>query len=147
MPQEQKRDNMRAVKQMITLFCDQHLTEEYSAYAHKLCDALEQSDDNFIGRGKNEIRAASIIHVIARLNLLYEKNNEDYLVFEDLCRFFNTAKSAVISKSAWIQETLKIRIGQEEYCREEISDTFSFFETSEGFMIPKGMLGRDGIVK
>jgi len=147
MPQDRENDRMKAIKQMITAFCDQHLTEEYSAYAHKLCDALEQSGDDSIWREKIEIWAASIIHVIARLNLLYEKNNEDYLVFEDLCEFFNAEKSTVISKSARIQKILKIRIGQEGYCRKEISDTFSFFETSEGFMIPKGMLCNDVAVE
>jgi hypothetical protein len=68
-------------------FCEQRLNNEYAGFAHKLCDKIVRKRNLDITRGSNEIWAASIIFVIARLNFLFDTENENYLTSDEICDF------------------------------------------------------------
>ena len=74
-----------------------------------------------ITRGKKEIWSASIIHTIARLNFLFDKQNENYITADTICDFFDTKKTTVGNKATQIEKECKLRMGAEGYCSKEIS--------------------------
>lgn len=140
-----KKQRLVQIKEMLRHFCDRFLTDEYADYALKLCDALGRKRTIDITRGRKEIWGASIIHVIARLNFLFDKSNENYITADTICDYFQTKKSTVGNKATQIAKACDLTFGAEDYCREEITDLFTFYQTPEGFIIPKSMV-RDGEV-
>lgn len=62
---------------------------------------------------KKDIWAASIIYVIARLNFLFDKENDYYITSDTICNFFKTKKSTVGNKATEIQKICKLGLGAE----------------------------------
>ncbi|MBW1911477.1 MAG: hypothetical protein JRJ11_18370, partial [Deltaproteobacteria bacterium] len=89
---------------------------------------------------KKEIWAASIIYVIARLNFLFDSENELFLSADTICDFFGTKKSTVGNKATQIEKACSLGIGAEGFCSPEISDSVTLVELSNGLIIPKSML-------
>ena len=89
-----------------------------------------------IQRGRIEIWASAIVHVIARVNFLFDPENEISITANDVCKFFGTKKTTVSSKAGLIQKECDIYFGNKEYCTPEISDMFRIYETKEGFLVP-----------
>lgn len=131
---------------MLHGFCEKYLNEELESYAVKLCEKLGRKRKINILLGKKEIWAASIIYVIARLNFLFDKANENYLTADTICSFYNTRKSTVGNKATQIEKACNLSIGAEGYCSKEITDSFSFYRTPEGFILPKYMIDDREIV-
>ena len=129
------------VKEMIRSFCAKHLNEEMEGYALKLCDELGRKRKLSMTRGKKEIWAASIVYAIARLNFLFDKENENYITADTICDFFEAKKSTVGNKATQIENACSLRLGAEGYCSKHITDSFSFVQTPDGFIFPKSMLG------
>ncbi|NQT57232.1 MAG: hypothetical protein HQ551_13500 [Desulfobacteraceae bacterium] len=139
-----KNDKMlitNAIKEMIHRFCVKYLNEELEGYALKLCNSIGRIRKLTITRGKKEIWAASILYAIARLNFLFDKENEYCITADTLCDFFNTKRSTVGNKATQIEKACKLKLGAEGYCSRHITDAFSFYQTPEGFIIPKNMIG------
>ncbi|MDR4498112.1 MAG: DUF6398 domain-containing protein [Candidatus Scalindua sp.] len=139
--QNEKNESLNEIKRLLESFFGKYLNEEYRGYALKLCDTLGRKRKIDLSRGKREIWAASIMYVIARLNFLFDKENENYLSADTINNFFNTSKSTVGSKAALIEEVCDLTIGAEGYCRKEISDSLTFYQSPEGFIFPKSMMG------
>ncbi len=135
-----KAERVDKIKEMIHSFCEEYLTPELEGYAIKLCGKLGRKRIINIIRGKKEIWAASIIYVIARLNFLFDKQNENYITVDSLCKYFGTKKSTIGTKATQIEKACNLSIGEEGYCSKEISDSFTFYQTPEGFIIPKSMV-------
>lgn len=130
------------IKELIQDFCEQHLNNEYEGYAQKLCDKLGRKKKLTITRGREEIWAASIIYVIARLNFLFDREQEYYLTSDTICDFFGVKKSTVGNKATQIEKACKIRLGEEGFCRQEITDMFTFVEIPGGLIMPKSALSK-----
>ena len=132
---------LNEIRGLLESFFEKYLNEEYRGYALKLCDTLGRKRKIDLSRGKREIWAASIMYVIAHLNFLFDKENENYLSADTINNFFHTSKSTVGSKATLIEEVCDLTIGAEGYCRKEISDSLTFYQSPEGFIFPKGMIG------
>jgi hypothetical protein len=137
--QNGKEKGLTEIREILHSFCKNYLNDELESYAIKLCENLGRKKKIDILRGKKEIWAASIIYVIARLNFLFDKENEKYITADTICNFFNTNKSTVGNKATQIENACKLTIGAKGYCSQEITDSFSFYQTPEGFFIPKNM--------
>lgn len=137
---------MCEINKLIRSFCKEHLNDELEGYALKLCDTLGRKRKINISRGKKEIWAASIIYAIARLNFLFDKANSNYITADTICDYFNTRKSTVGSKATQIEDACKLTVGAEGYCSKHITDSFTFYQTPEGFVVPKSMLEAPEIV-
>ncbi len=141
MTKNEKMVKINTIKEIIHDFCAKHLNEELESYALRLCDTIGRKRKLTITRGKKEIWAASIVYVIARLNFLFDKENEYYITTDTICDFFKTKKSTIGNKATQIEKACKLGLGAEGYCSKHITDTFTFYQTPEGFIIPKNMLG------
>ncbi|MEE8430825.1 MAG: DUF6398 domain-containing protein [Candidatus Desulfatibia sp.] len=146
MRKSDKMEKINAIKKIIHSFCAKHLNEELESYALRLYDTIGRKRKFTIIRGKKEIWAASIIYVIARLNFLFDKENEYYITADAICDFFKTKKSTIGNKATQIETACKLGLGAEGYCSKHITDTFTFYQTPEGFIIPKSMLGDKELV-
>ncbi len=132
---------MNEIKELVRSYCEKHLNDELMGYALKLCDTLGRKKKIDISRGRKEIWASSIVYAIARLNFLFDKENPNYITTDTICNYFNTKKSTVGNKATKIEEACKLTIGAEGYCSKHITDSFTFYQTPEGFVIPKSMIG------
>ena len=139
MTKNEKMVKINTIKEIIHDFCAKHLNEELESYALRLCDTIGRKRKLTITRGKKEIWAASIVYVIARLNFLFDKENEYYITTDTICNFFKTKKSTIGNKATQIEKACKLGLGAESYCSKHITDTFTFYQTPEGFIIPKNM--------
>lgn len=141
-----KLERLKEIKKLIQSFCEAHLNKDIEEFPMKLCDDLSRADGINLSRGKIEIWAASIIYTIARLNFLFDKANGIYITPDIICDFFNTKKSTVGNKATWVEKNYDLNHGIERYCSQDIIDAFTFYETPEGFVIPKSMAGEFEII-
>lgn len=137
--QNGKEKRLTEIREILHSFCKNYLNDELESYAIKLCENLGRKRKIDVLRGKKEIWAASIIYAIARLNFLFDKENEKYITADTICNFFNANKSTVGNKATQIENACNLTIGAKGYCSKEITDSFSFYQTTEGFIIPKNM--------
>ncbi len=137
---------MCEINELLRSFCEKHLNDELAGYALKLCETLGRKKKINISRGKKEIWAASIIYAIARLNFLFDKESPNYITADTICDYFNTRKSTVGNKATQIENACNLTIGAEGYCSKHITDSFTFYQTPEGFVIPKSMIEDPEIV-
>ena len=140
MADKEKIDRLKEIKELVQPFCNQYLNDELYGYVTKLCDKLGRKRTLSITRGRPEIWAAAIVYVIARLNFLFDKSSPIFLTTDTICEFFDTKKSTVGNKATQIENACNIGWGEEGLCSPHISDMFTFYETPEGFIIPKSML-------
>jgi hypothetical protein len=137
-----KENRVDQVKGLIEAFGRSRLGQEYTGFALKLCDKIGRMRKLSIQRGKIEIWAAAIMHVIARLNFLFDPDSEIYITADELCAFFGTKKSTVSTKAGLIQKTAKIFIGDPDFSSAKIVDMFRLYETEDGLLIPASMLDK-----
>jgi hypothetical protein len=140
MAKAEKDERLKEIKELVLAFCEEHLNGELAGYALKLWDMLGQKRKMSITRGRKEIWAASIIYVIARLNFLFDPENELFLSADTICDYFGTKKSTVGNKATQIERACDIGLGAEGFCSPEISDALTLVELPNGLVIPKSML-------
>ncbi|MGD9229237.1 MAG: DUF6398 domain-containing protein [Desulfobacterales bacterium] len=142
----EKTERLNEIKDLVLAFCEEHLDDELYGYALELCHMLGRKRKLSITRGKKEIWAASIIYVIARLNFLFDPENEFFLSADTVCDFFGTKKSTVGNKATQIEKACNLVLGAEGLCSPEISDALTLIEVPNGLVIPKSMLSGLDIV-
>ena len=135
-----KADRIAEVAGKIEAFGRARLDPEHTILSLRLCDKIGRMRKLSIQRGRAEIWAAAILHVIARLNFLFDPNNDPHISTDDLNAFFETKKSTVGNKAAMIQKAAGIFMGDPYFSSEKIVDMFRFYETENGFVIPGSML-------
>jgi hypothetical protein len=133
-------DRVTEVKRLVEAFGRSRLGQEYTGLALKLCDTIGRMRKLSIQRGRIEIWSAAIVHVIARLNFLFDPDNEVYITVDELNTFFGTKKSTVSSKAGMIQKTAKIFTGDPDFSSAKIANMFRLYETEDGLLIPASIL-------
>ena len=140
MTKTEKKERVDEIKEMAQAFCQEHLNDELTGFALKLCDTLGSNRTLDITRGKKEVWAASIIYVISRLNFLFDKENDFFISADIICSFFGTKKTTVGNKATLIEKACGLGLGAEGYCGSKISDMLTLVELPNGMIIPKSML-------
>jgi len=139
---DKKKPRIEEIKSLIEGFGRTHLDAQHIGFALKLCDHIVRMRKLNIQRGRVEIWAAAIIHVIARLNFLFDPESDLFITTDDICNHFGTVKSTVGNKATGIEKACKLEMGNKDFCRPDIVDMFTFYETSDGFIMPKSMLSK-----
>ena len=121
-----------SIKDLIEEFGSRHFTPEYITYAFNLCDKISITPDLDILRGQKSIWAAAIVHLIARLNFLFDAGAEVVLTPALICTHFKSNKSTVGNRASQIQKFCDIQPGTRGYCRQKIVDAARFHETMDG---------------
>lgn len=141
-----KSERLKEIRELVHGFCSRHLNHELTGYALKLCDKLGRKRTVSIVRGRKEIWAASIVYVIARLNFLFDPENELFLTADTICEFFGTKKTTIGNKATQIEKACNLGFGAEGFCSPEISDALTFIELPNGLVIPRSMVSELEVV-
>ena len=134
-----KKERINELHDLAGAFCKDNLTEELNSYVDRLIDMLIRSKIYDVGKGKIEILASAVVCVVARLNLLFDKKNDNHISIDKICNYYGTKKRTIENKANEIESVCKIMIGHEGLCGEEISDALTFIEFQNGMVITKAM--------
>ena len=127
------------IQSRIESFCSKYLDMELQKYSITLLETIHKKPLLNINRGKNEIWAASIIYVIARLNFLFDKNSDHYISVNEICEHFNVKKTTIGNKATQIERAYNIQFGDKKYTKPDIAVSLKFYMTPEGFIVPSSM--------
>ena len=141
-----KKERINELHGLTGAFCKDNLTEELNSYVDRLIDMLVRSKKYDVGKGKIEILASAVVCVVARLNFLFDKKNDNYISIDNICDYYGTKKRTIETKSNEIESVCKIMIGHEGLCGEEITDALTFIEFENGMVITKAVAKEYGII-
>jgi hypothetical protein len=141
-----KKERIKKLHDLAGGYCKDNLNKEFNSYVDRLIDMLINSKNYDIGKGKSEILASAIVCVIARLNLLFDKKNDNYISTDSICDYYGTTKSTMQRKAKEIESACNIMVGHEGLCSEDISDALTFIEFENGMIITKAMAKEHGII-
>jgi hypothetical protein len=133
----ERLERFNEVAALINQFGQQHLDAELTGFAMNLWRRLCRQNAPDCQRGKAAVWAASVIHVIARMNFLFDRQQPVHLTFDTICGSFQTNKTTVGSKATEIERTLRLQQHCEPgLCRSEFMESFTMVRLSNGMVLP-----------
>jgi len=148
MGQNSERDKLAQIKELLEDYCSEYFDVQLKSYSLILFRTIKKKSLMNLYRGKSEIWAASIVYVIARLNFLFDKDSDNYILVDDLCNYFNVNKSTIGNKASKIEKIHNIKLGDKQFTKPEIAKSFEFYMTPEGFVIPSySLYGKEIIIE
>lgn len=143
----EKRERFREVATLLEQFGQTHLDAELTGFAQELWRRLCRRQTTDCRRGKPAIWAASVVHVIARMNFLFDRSQPVHLTFDTICGWFQANKTTVGSRATEIERTLRLHQHSEPgLCRGDLIDTFATIRLSNGMVLSLGMAKQMGLV-
>ncbi|HOC58117.1 MAG TPA: DUF6398 domain-containing protein, partial [Verrucomicrobiota bacterium] len=98
-------------------------------------------------RGKPAIWAASVVHVIARMNFLFDRSQPVHLTFDTIYGWFQANKTTVGNKATEIERALRLHQHSEPgLCRRDLIDSFATVRLPNGMLLSLGMAKQMGLV-
>ena len=147
MEQNSESNELTQIKELLGSFCSEYFDEQLKRYSLILFKTIKKKSLMNFYRGKSEIWAASIVYIIARLNFLFDKDNDNYISVDELCDYFNVNKSTIGNKASQIEKIHKIKLGDKVFTKPEIVKSFDFYMTPEGFVIPSSLSRKDILIE
>lgn len=108
--------------ELVNMFCDDYLNDEFRNLCHKLVLKLSQNPDVSLNRGKTESWASGAIYVIGQLNFLFDPITEYYISNDLVASYFNISKQTLWNKARDIRRLLNLKLGDEEFSCDYILD-------------------------
>jgi len=143
----ERRERFREVAALVGQFGQAHLDPELTAFTLELWRRVCRRQLMDCRRGKPGVWAASVVHVIARMNFLFDCAQPVHLTFDTICDWFQTNKTTVGSKATEIERALRLRQHSEPgLCRREFMDDFTTVQLSNGMIVSLGMAKQMGLV-
>jgi len=141
----ERRARFDEVAALIERFGQQHLDAELTSYVIELWGRICRRKTPDCLRGKPGVWAASVTHVIARMNFLFDREQLVHLTFDTICGFFEVNKTTVGGKATEIERTLKLRQHSEPgLCRREFMESFTTVQLSNGMVLSWAMAKKMG---
>lgn len=135
------------VAALLEQFGRQHLDPELTGFTLELWARLCRLKSPDCLRGKPAVWAASVAHVIARMNFLFDRNQPVHLKFDTLCGFFQSSKTTVGSKATQIERALRLGHHNEPgLCRRDLIETFTFVRSPDGLSLTMKMAKEMGLM-
>lgn len=132
---EDKKAIHDAIAARLAAFGHAHLDEELTGYALALWARICRTSKLDVRRGNPGVWAAATIHVIARINFCYDRNEPVHITLGALCDHFAVNKNTVGMKAADIEKTLRLSKIEPGLCRPGIADTFRMVSLEDGTMM------------
>ena len=143
---EEKAKRVAEIRELIEGFCSEYLDSEYKKFSVNLLEKLSRKKTYSITRGKEEIWASSIIYVIARLNFLFDRENDHFLTADQICDHFGTKKATVSNKATEIEKAANIQMGGKDFCHSTIHDSLTLVQLSNGMIVTRSQAKMMGII-
>ena len=132
---------------MIDGFGREHLDAELTGYVIELWARLCRKKDAACLRGKPEVWAATVAHVIARMNFLFDRAQPVHLTFDTLCDHFHVKKTTIGNKASQVERQLRLRQHAEPgLCRNDLLEQFTMIQFSNGIVLPFGTAKKPGYI-
>ena len=103
-------------------FCHAHLNEEYAQITRRAAASLCRKRPSPMLRGRTNVWACGIIHAVGFVNFLFDRSNEPYVSFSDLCAGFGVGQSTTSNKSKQIRDLLKMRQMDPDWSLRSLTD-------------------------
>lgn len=130
---EQKKRQIFEIKTLIHGFCEKYLNAELEGFCFNICDKLSRKRKLDMLRTKNDIWAASIVWVVARLNFLFDKRNKYHIESDQILDYFQTKSTTTGNKATQIQKMCNLPMGAEGFCFKVVSDAVSEYKAKYWF--------------
>lgn len=135
-----RRERFREVAALIEEFGRQHLDPELTGFVIELWRRICRRQKPDCLRGQPTVWAASVTHVIARMNFLFDRSQPVHLSFDTICGFYQANKTTVGSKATEIERTLRLQQHSEPgLCRRKFLEQFTTVRFSNGMVLPWSM--------
>jgi hypothetical protein len=127
-----------ALIEMINVFADRYLDEDYKMLCKKLIDKMSRKRKVPFLSGKLEIWAAAIVYSLGQINFLFDKSFEPYVSATDLCNYFGTSQSTTSQKAKIIRDMFKMRYFDEEFSTKRMlnENSLNEFVMIDGLIVP-----------
>jgi hypothetical protein len=133
------------VAALLAQFGQAHLDAELTGFTVELWRRICRKKSPDCLRGQPGIWAAAVIHVIARMNFLFDRSQPVHLSFDTICAYFQTNKTTIGSKATTLERTLKLRPHSEPgLCRSSLLESFTTVRLSNGMVLSFEMAKRMG---
>ena len=143
----EKQERFCEVTTSITSFGAAHLDPELTGFALDLWKRICRLKRLDCRRGDPNVWAASVTHVIARMNFLFDRSQPVHLTFDTICEFFQVKKTTVGGKASEIERTLRLRQHSEPgLCRSALVETFTMVRLPNGTVVPLDMAKQMGLL-
>lgn len=143
----EKRERFSEVAALLEQFGRTHLDPELTEFTLELWRRLCRRQTIDCRRGKPPIWAASVIHVIARMNFLFDRGQPVHVTFDTICGTFQANKTTIGSKATEIERALRLRQHSEPgLCRREFVEDFTIVDLPNGIVCSLGMAKQMGFV-
>ena len=144
---KEKRERFSEVAALLQQFGQTHLDPQLTGFIWELWRRLCRRQTVDCRRGKPQVWAASVVHVIARMNFLFDRSQPVHVTFDTICGWFQANKTTVGSKATEIERALRLRQHSEPgLCRSEIVETFTTVQLSNGILVSLQMAKQMGVV-
>jgi hypothetical protein len=133
---EKKEQRVEEIKELLAPFALEYLDEEAYGFTLKLLSQLSRKRTLDICKGKKEVWAGAVVYAIARLNFLFDKEQDYWITADELADFFQIKKSTVSQKATRIEDACDIGFMDKRYTRSRISSKFQYIQLASGFIVP-----------
>ena len=134
------RTQAEEIEEIIKQFCSQYLNDELEDYSCSLLESVKRNRKLNIFRGRKKTWAAAVIYCIARMNFLFDFENEQHITPQLICSFSDSNKLSVVRKTDLIINTCGLVLGDKKHSGKEIRSMFDFYKTKAGFIVAKTAL-------
>jgi hypothetical protein len=142
---KEKRERFSEVAARLEQFGQANLDPELTGFTLELWRRLCRRQTIDCRRGKPQVWAASVVHVIARMNFLFDRSQPVHVTFDTICGCFQANKTTVASKATEIERALRLRQHSEPgLCRCEFVETFTMVQLPNGLVLPLDMAKQMG---
>ena len=127
------RDRFDEVAALLGPFGQKHLDPELNGFVIELWTRICRRKMPDCLRGKPPVWAASVVHVIARMNFLSDRAQPVHLTFDTICDFFKVSKGTVGARATEIERMFHFRPHSElGLCRPSFIEDFLTVRLSNG---------------
>jgi hypothetical protein len=133
------------VAAVLTQFGQAHLDAELTGFTHELWRRLCRRKSPDCLRGQPNVWAATVVHVIARMNFLFDRSQPLHFTFDTICDYFGVSKTTVGGKATTLERTLRLQPHSEPgLCRRKFMESFTMVRLSNGMVLTFDMARRMG---
>lgn len=142
-----KQERFNEVAALLEDFGRTHLDPELTGFTLELWRRLCRKQTIDCRRGQPQTWAAAAVHVIARMNFLFDRQQPVHLTSDVITGWFQSSKNTISSKATEIERLLRLRQHAEPgLCRGEFVEGFTMVQLSNGMVLTLQMAKQMGYV-
>lgn len=132
---------------LLVQFGQSHLDAELTGFTLELWARICRRQNPDCRRGQPSVWAATVVHVVARMNFVFDREQPVHVTFDTICGAFRANKTTVGSKATEVERALRLSQHAEPgLCRQRFLEDFTMLRLSNGMQVPFRMAKEMGLV-